>query len=339
MWRVALLLWIGLVLGLLHLSAHAAEKSPSGLVAAGPPPAGAQVVTVGFYPITTYELDMRSNTFFARAYVWLRWKGDVDPTKTLEFVNAVQEWDFLKEKLYDEPKVLEDGTFYQIMRVEGRFFQSFSMEDFPLDQQKLSILVEDATNQAEVVSYVLDDKDSGLSDLLDTPGWTISGWTGGSYLHRYRTNFGEDVKPGEHASAYSAIRFDVHIVRPPSYFIWKLFLPLVIVLCAAWVALLIKPTLIEVRTAMPATSLLTTVFLQQSYSSELPEVGHLVLLDKIYVVAYLLIVVTLVRVIVNKLDDDSDQAQIQQVRRYDRVILGVQAVIFFAVSAWMVYAR
>lgn len=93
----------------------------------------------------------------------------------MEFVNAVQEWDFLKEKLYDEPKVLEDGTFYQIMRVEGRFFQSFSMENFPLDQQKLSILVEDATNQAEAVSYVLDDKDSGLSDLLDTPGWTISG--------------------------------------------------------------------------------------------------------------------------------------------------------------------
>ena len=44
------------------------------------------------------------------------------------------------------------------------------------------------------------------------------------------------------------------------------------------------------RLAGPATALLTLVFLQQAYTSTLPEVGTLVLLDKIYVLAYVVVV-------------------------------------------------
>ena len=51
------------------------------------------------------------------------------------------------------------------------------------------------------------------------------------------------------------------------------------------------------RTALTATALLTLVFLQKSYSDELPEIGTLVLMDKIYAVAYLLVLATLGHVV------------------------------------------
>ena len=62
-----------------------------------------------------------------------------------------------------------------------------------------------------------------------------------------------------------------------------------VVICGAWIALLLNPVLTETRAALPASALLTTVFLQQSYTASLPETGGLVLLDEIYVVAYILI--------------------------------------------------
>jgi Ca2+/Na+ antiporter len=37
---------------------------------------------------------------------------------------------------------------------------------------------------------------------------------------------------------------------------------------------------------LPIGGLLTAVFLQQSYSSALPDTGYMVLMDKIYVLAY-----------------------------------------------------
>ena len=58
----------------------------------GTPPASAQVVTIGFYPISVHELDVANNTYYIDAYVWLRWKGKIDPTKTIEFVNMVEDW-------------------------------------------------------------------------------------------------------------------------------------------------------------------------------------------------------------------------------------------------------
>jgi hypothetical protein len=35
----------------------------------GRPPAGAEVVRIGFYPVSVYNLDLASNTFYGDAYV------------------------------------------------------------------------------------------------------------------------------------------------------------------------------------------------------------------------------------------------------------------------------
>jgi hypothetical protein len=68
---------------------------------------------------------------------------------------------------------------------------------------------------------------------------------------------------------------------------------MVIVLVLSWGALLLAPDKVEGRTALAATGLLTAVFLQLGYSSTLPEVGYLTLLDKIYLLVYVLIVIVL----------------------------------------------
>ena len=127
----------------LAASAHAAQTHSGSLKPVDAPPKGAQIVHVGFYPITIYGLDPANDTFYADTYVWMRWKGDIDPTGTIEFVNAVEEWGMQKENIMEEPSELPDGSKYQIMRVEGRFFHPFSMAKFPLDSQKLSRLPTD----------------------------------------------------------------------------------------------------------------------------------------------------------------------------------------------------
>ena len=67
------------------------------------PPASAQQVSVGFYPISVYQLDMASSTYYIDTYMWMRWTGDIDPTGTLEFTNMVEEWGKQQETLLPEP--------------------------------------------------------------------------------------------------------------------------------------------------------------------------------------------------------------------------------------------
>ena len=134
--------------------------------------------------------------------------------------------------------------------------------------------------------------------------------------------------------------FNIGISRPVSYFIWKLLLPLVVVLCGAWIALLLSPALTETRAALPASALLTTVFLQQSYTASLPDTGGLVLLDQIYVVAYVLIVVTLARVIMkSRIVDDMDETQLRVLRKKDGIVLCIQVAIFGIATASIILLR
>jgi hypothetical protein len=136
----------------------------------GTPPASAQIVTIGFYPISVHQLDVANNTYYIDAYVWLRWKGKIDPTKTIEFVNMVEDWGRQLSFLQPAPTREPDGSLYQIMRVEGLFNQPFSLADYPLDRQRLSIKVEDQTYGIEQLAYVIDTEQSGVGDLVRIPG-------------------------------------------------------------------------------------------------------------------------------------------------------------------------
>jgi len=291
-------------------------------------PATAQQVVAGVYPITVYNLDIETSTYYVDAYVWFRWQGEIDPTLTVEFINAVEKWGMTQTNILEEPQQLADGSLYQVMRVEGRFVQPFTLADFPLDQQTLTILFEDTTYPIEELVYIADTEDSGYGDTLKITGWDITGWHVASQAHKYDSQFGETGQTSLSAN-FSVLRYELTIKRPINFFIWKLLLPLLIVLGANWTALLLHPSLVEVRTAMPATALLTTVFLQQSYSSSLPEVGYLVLLDKIYVLAYLLLIATIAVVITiaasAKGVEPEDYARAQ---RIDRIALLVQLIVF-----------
>lgn len=298
----------------------------------------AQQVTVGVYANNVYNLDIQNNTFYMDAYVWFRWKGDIDPTETVEFINAVEEWGMVQTNILEEPSILEDGSKYQVMRVESRFVQPFTLTDFPLDSQQLTILLEDTTYPSDQLVYVADTQDSGYGDMLKVPGWEIQNWTIESLLHSYGSQFGEIGSTL--APDFSVLRYAINIERLVNFFTWKLLLPLLIVLGAHWCTFLINPAMVDIRTAMPSTALLTTVFLQQSYSSMLPEVGYLVLMDKIYVVAYLLIVTTLAHTIVTAMWVHNDEASgVVRAKRMDRRVLIGEVLVFVVAFAIILLMR
>ncbi|WP_054109644.1 hypothetical protein [Novosphingobium sp. AAP83] len=232
---------------------------------------------------------------------------------------------------------MPDGAKYQIMRIESQFFVPFSLSKFPLDDHNLTIAVEDSLRGAEELTYQIDRPDTGYSPTFAVSGWSLTGWTSNALINKYGSNFGD--KRSSQASQFSQMVFNIGISRPVSYFVWKLLLPLVVVLYGAWIALLLNPALTETRAALPASALLTTVFLQQSYTESLPETGGLVLLDEIYVVAYVLIVITLARVIMKSRDVElMDDAQLRILRKKDGVVLSMQ-VIVFAIATLLIVLR
>lgn len=322
-------------LGLSVVSANAQTGSSGTMTPMDEVPASAQVVDVGMYVNSVYQLEVASSTYYLDAYLWFKWQGDIDPTATMEITNLVEEWSMMVTALNEEPIILPDGTQYKLLKIEGRFMQPFVLADYPLDQQKLSVFIEDNTYGTDDLVYRMDTEGSGFGHLLKIPGWEIKNWSSELLQHDYGSFFGAEQVGG--AAIYSTLRFDLEIARPVNFFVWKLMLPLVILLMASWLILVLDPRLVEVRTALPATGLLTAVFLQQSYSDGLPEVGYLVLIDKIYAVAYAMILLTLLRAVWTSRATLSDEAAVAVAQGTDRKLLIAQ-VIFFSVAAGLIIA-
>ncbi|MCC6792651.1 MAG: hypothetical protein IT336_13250, partial [Thermomicrobiales bacterium] len=115
--------------------------------------------------------------------------------------------------------------------------------------------------------------------------------------------------------------------------------PLIIVLLLGCSVLLVHPSFTEFRLAGPATALLTLVFLQQTYTSTLPENGSLVLLDKIYALAYALVIILIGTTIVTsywiRADDEADWAR---AIRLDRLATLGLFIIFAFCTAMLIAA-
>lgn len=255
-------------------------------------PLQAQKVYTGIYLMNVYDLDINEFSFYADFYLWFRWKGDRDPTN-IEFVNAIEKWGFTKEMFHDT-RILPDGYNYNGMRVEGRFYYSFLLDDFPLDRHSPSIRIENIIYPLDSMVYLPDTSKNLLRQDFIIPGWVIKGAKLSSHRNFYNTNFGE---PGLTGSSFSNFTFDITIARPTSYFLMKLMLPLLVVMLASLGGLLVHPWYIDARISLPIGGLLSCVFLQQSYNEALPDVGDMVLMDKIYLLAYFLIAAILWRII------------------------------------------
>lgn len=295
-----------------------------------------EVVKVGIYLLSVYDLSHGADSYLLDFYMWFKWKGATDPTKTFEFVNMVDNSSANIERIGEEPDVLKDGSKYQIFRVEGRFVEPSSFHDYPFDVQQLTLEIEDSTRSSEDVIYEIDTANSRIDSEVRIPGFDLVGMNSESKLKSYSSTLGSDID----SPIYSRANFKLTVERPPSVFYWKLFLPLSFILIAALAALILPPEDIDSRSALIGGGLLTTVFLQKTYSDLLPDIDYLVLMDKIYILGYLAIVLALVRVVysyikVRKLGEPAEAS----ILIGDRALFVGMIVLFFLATTFLVILR
>jgi hypothetical protein len=206
---------------------------------AGVPADGANLVDIGMYGTNVYELSFEDYTFYFTGYIWLRWEGDLDPVSSLEFVNAVETWGLMVTSLTEEPEQLATSEYVQTLSVQGRFYKAFQLKDYPLDSQSLSIMIEDTTNTADKIQYRADSTQTGLDPNFKVQGYEVNGVSAQNYLHSYGTDFGDTGTSAK--QTYSTSEFQIQIDRNSNLFVWKLLLPLLLVLITNRLTLLMNP--------------------------------------------------------------------------------------------------
>ena len=288
-------------------------------------------VVVGGYINEIHHVELRTHSYPGDIYIWFRWDDPEDaPHETFEFMNLFDPEAHVESVGYDEPEVMEsNGQFYNYIRHQGAFSSAMKMTKYPFDDHVLRFVIEDAEYGTEELRYVPDPEGVTINSEISLPGYRIGTPRMIIEDKAYPTTFGDLNNP--ETGAYSRVIFEVPIARPWQYGVFKLFLPVLIVMMCSGLALAIDPTHTEGRIGLAITALLTMVAMQITTASSLPEVGYLTLLDMAYLLSYAFILVVMGRVAYCSWNDAPEQ--VQRARRNDRKVLGAASAVYIAALA------
>lgn len=256
-----------------------------------------QEVIVGAYINDIQQLDFKTNNYVIDLYVWFRWTSpDVDPSKTMEFMNRFASDDNLREQLTEEPTELPDGSRYSIIRYQGLFSTKFRLETFPFDTQSLIVVMEDTLLGSADQVYVPDGESPvKINPVITLPGFSVGAPSLLITTNTYPTDFGDPTVP--EAEPYSRATIAIPVTRPVIAMSLKTFVPILLIVVCALLVYFVRPCYVEGRIGLGITALLTLVAIQLTATAALPDVDYLMMLDKVFLLAYLFIIVALARVV------------------------------------------
>ena len=114
---------------------------------------------------------------------------------------------------------------------------------------------------------------------------------------------------------FSRLILTIDIERKSGFYLWKVLLPLLLIVALSWSIFWMVGERFAARVRMSATGILTVVAFQFVASQNLPRVGYLTLMDKIMVISFLLLAITVLEsYIVSRFDEE----QRNQALRIDR---------------------
>lgn len=268
-----------------HGGDSAAPSGPPALSPPGPRPGPAEVFA-GVYVANVQAVSLDTNSFDADFYLWLRWTDpDIDPTAGVEVMNVYQKWGLVVTPVYEEPQRQADGSLLWLARYQGSFNSPLTVADYPFEKQSLKLLIEDGVEDSQRLVYRADTEPITLDREVTLPGYNFGKPTIGFGDYTYDSSFGERNSNREERT-YPRISVEIPLSSAVVSGMVKTILPIFIVMIASALGLVIPASYVDSKVNVPIFSLLALVAMHWGVSSALPEVNYLVMIDVLYIIAY-----------------------------------------------------
>jgi hypothetical protein len=303
-------------------------------------PSAVAHVYVGAYLIRIPSLSFRDNQWTIDAYIWFRWKGDLNPSPSdaFELCNGSIE----KREVTDAKKVkvknrgTEEEYNYACVRIQATLSSIWDVSRFPFDHHALKLLIEDEKRESSLIRYLVDERTSGIDGSCQVPGWVLGPPQVSSIVHKYPTNYGDPEQSIDVQPSYSRLVFEVPMTRfSPGWYAFKVLNGLYVAVLISILALLVKPSRPDVRFGMGVGAVFAAIASQYVTAASLPETGQLTLVDTLFVIGTAVIFLSLVEstMALHFMETGRPHAA----KRLDRISVVVLAGGYLALNGWLIW--
>ena len=234
-----------------------------------------QTIAVDFI-VTQEWMDQRMAAFEGCQYsldqVW---------TPQIDVVNSGR----LFTRLQKSVEVLGNGRLRQVQRYSGALVFVYDAHRFPFDTQEIVItLLSEEFSQEDIVITVDESVTGRNPTTFNIPDWSIS-----NVNAQIVTKHLEIVNRN-----HSAYEFHIPAERRSGYYIWKVILPLMLIVFMSWTVFWINPSQVGPQISMSATSMLTLIAFQFAMGHMMPRLSYFTMMDRFVTGSTILVFLALI---------------------------------------------
>ena len=236
--------------------------------------------------------------------------------------NAVGSLNLVSQKVIHHA----DGRIVIVARINVDLRADLDYRDFPFDSQVLPVHLESFAWNKNVLTIRPIDGQTGFDPSFTLPEWTVTG------VHAKAT----EIKRTRTPEPFSRVTFEIELDRKAGFYVWKIFLPLFVIVSISWTTFWLNNEMLGRRLGVSVTGILTVIAYQFIVAGIIPRVSYLTALDKVALLSMLTIAATLVvSIVVDRVKGRNEVAAV----RIDKACRVVFPAGYFGVIALVVFAN
>lgn len=278
------------------LAGFPAGLDPNALLIPPPTGGGPVKVTVALHVLNLSSIDEVTERFQLAGYLLAQWRdprltyqpsGPTDKFRALStgsvwqphlvIINVVAPRHTYETSL----RVYPDGTLSYAERFDAVLSSTFRLKPFPFDAQELEIIIHPFTAQELFVTFV-------PSEL---PVWTAAEFSSYNSLESWQfesISFGIGTANSQLGkNTVAEARFQIAVERRYGFYIWKVFLPLLLMVIVSWSVFWFDPPEVSSQVQIAVTTILTIIAFALAISLTLPRVPYLTFADAFFLTCYI----------------------------------------------------
>ena len=281
---------------------------------------GPDTVKVGIYITSIHDIDFKQKEYTINCWMWFKYKN-----RSFDFL---QNLEIPQAKTFSRSYATVDSsgeTVSMLMKLQCVMKDSWRINNFPFDRQKLRLSIENSQFDSKSLVYVADTVGRHFDPRFTLSGWEIDSCILLTGIKAYETGFGDESLSKPHTE-YSNFRVRMDIKRDAIGLFWKMFLGMYIAFLIAYICFYIHADGMDSRFGLSVGSLFAVVGNKYIVDSALPESTTFTLVDALHGLTLFSIfaVITCTAISLNMVKNN----KIRNARRFDMISAQILLTIY-----------
>jgi hypothetical protein len=283
----------------------------------------------GIYITSIHDINFKDKEYNVNLWLWLKYKN-----KKFDFLHNLEVPQAKSVTTSYSTIDSSDNKIYLLMKLQCVMKDSWAINNFPFDRQKLRFSIENSQFDSKSLVFAADTLGKHFDPRFTLRGWRIDSLDISTGTKIYETGFGDESLKKPHTE-YSNFKVKLQIDRDAMGLFWKMFLGMYVAFLIAYMCFYIHTDSIDSRFGLSVGALFAVIGNKYIIDSALPESTTFTLVDTLHGITLLFILTVIICTSYSlKL---VKQEKIDKAKRFDLICAQVLLAAYLLLNAYFIW--